>query len=205
MTYRGEGLRARVAAATSVAAILTIGGLMACLEPSSAPSSPAGTPTASANREAADVADQVGKLRAVTARFHDIEVARDAGYTIELTGCYKDEMGGRGAMGYHFGKGSALDATVDQLEPEALLYEPQKNGRPRLVGVEFIVPFTAVPASSTPPRAFGLDFKQNFVFNVWALHVWVWKNNPSGIFADWNPDVTCDFAPAATNRVSHSH
>ena len=179
--------------------------LLGCFEPASAPSPTTDVGGVSANREASDVADQVGKLRAATAQFHDIEVARTAGSTVALTGCYKDEMGGKGAMGYHFGKGSAINATVDQLEPEALLYEPQKNGRLRLVGVEYIVPFTEVSADSPPPRAYGLDFKKNFVFNVWALHVWVWKNNPSGIFADWNPDVTCDYAPAASLSTSHAH
>ena len=203
MTTRSAG--ARQGKAISLAAMFAIGVSTGCFESSSAPASAADAPAASANREASDVADEVGKLRAATAQFHDIEVARKAGYTIALTGCYKDEIGGKGAMGYHYGKGSALNATVNPIEPEALLYEPQKNGRPRLVGVEFIVPFTEVSADSPAPRAFGLEFKKNFVFNVWALHVWVWKNNPSGIFADWNPDVTCDYAPAASASASHSH
>ena len=203
MPTRSAG--ARQGKAISLAAMFAIGVSTGCFESSSAPASAADAPAASANREASDVADEVGKLRAATAQFHDIEVARKAGYTIALTGCYKDEIGGKGAMGYHYGKGSALNATVNPIEPEALLYEPQKNGRPRLVGVEFIVPFTEVSADSPAPRAFGLEFKKNFVFNVWALHVWVWKNNPSGIFADWNPDVTCDYAPAASASASHSH
>ena len=203
MTTRraGRGVGGAVSLCTAILAIVSGG----CLEPSSAPGSASEVPAVSANREAAAVADRVGKLRAATAQFHDIEVARQAGYTIGLTGCYTDEVNGQGAMGYHFGKGSALDATVDELEPEALLYEPQKNGRMRLVGVEFIVPFTEVPSNAPAPRAFGLEFKKNFVFNVWALHVWVWKNNPSGIFADWNPDVTCAYAPPAAANAAHSH
>ena len=202
MTARTAGSRIGVAALT---AALAVSAAAACYEPSSAPDTANDGPTVSANREAAGVADRVGKLRAATARFHDIAVAEKAGYEIPLTGCYVDELTGQGAMGYHFGKGSAIDATVDELEPEALLYEPQKNGRPRLVGVEFIVPFTHVPDTSPAPRAFGLDFKRNYVFNVWALHVWVWKNNPSGIFADWNPDVTCAYAPASAAKASHTH
>jgi hypothetical protein len=23
------------------------------------------------------------------------------------------------------------------------------------------------------------------------LHVWLWKHNPSGLYAPWNPDATC--------------
>ena len=26
----------------------------------------------------------------------------------------------------------------------------------------------------------------------YELHVWAWKHNPSGMFADWNPTVSCD-------------
>ena len=25
-----------------------------------------------------------------------------------------------------------------------------------------------------------------------ALHVWAWKLNPHGMFADWNPGVSCE-------------
>jgi len=25
----------------------------------------------------------------------------------------------------------------------------------------------------------------------WYLHAWVWTDNPSGLFADWNPKVRC--------------
>jgi hypothetical protein len=25
----------------------------------------------------------------------------------------------------------------------------------------------------------------------YALHVWAWKENPNGTFADWNPKVSC--------------
>ena len=26
----------------------------------------------------------------------------------------------------------------------------------------------------------------------YELHVWAWKDNPRGSFADWNPSVSCD-------------
>jgi hypothetical protein len=25
----------------------------------------------------------------------------------------------------------------------------------------------------------------------YSLHAWVWKHNPAGTFAMWNPNVTC--------------
>jgi hypothetical protein len=27
--------------------------------------------------------------------------------------------------------------------------------------------------------------------NYWYVHMWVWKVNPAGLFADWNPAVAC--------------
>jgi hypothetical protein len=60
-----------------------------------------------------------------------------------------------------------------------------------LVGVEFIVPFSILPKTGTPPTLFGQKFSVNDVFGVWALHVWTHRLNPSGTFADWNPRVHC--------------
>ncbi len=31
----------------------------------------------------------------------------------------------------------------------------------------------------------------NPVLGPYIHHAWVWKRNPSGIFSDWNPEVTC--------------
>ena len=109
-----------------------------------------------------------------------------------------------GGMGFHFGKTTAIDATADVLEPEVLLYEPEKNGSLRLVAVEYIIPYALRPRNGPPPTLFGQPFVQNDAFELWGLHAWVWRNNPAGMFADWNPDVNCDAVPAA-NRSSHTH
>ena len=62
-----------------------------------------------------------------------------------------------GAMGVHFINTDNVDGIVDVNKPEALIYEPQSNGRMRLVGVEFIVPKQAWdalhPASARPAGA----------------------------------------------------
>jgi hypothetical protein len=57
--------------------------------------------------------------------------------------------------------------------------------------VEFVVPYAALARTATPPRLFGQDFVHNDVFQVWALHVWTHRANPSGVFASWNPRVHC--------------
>ena len=148
------------------------------------------------------IADELGHLRAVTARYQRIEAADSAGYSAQLTGCMVDPK--LGGMGFHFGKLSTIDDTADPLEPEVLLYEPQENGRMRLVAVEYIIPFSVRPRTEPAPRLFGQDFIPNDAegFKLWGLHAWVWRNNPAGMFADWNPLVNCDAVPAAA-RMSH--
>ena len=43
--------------------------------------------------------------------------------------------------------------------------------------------------SSGPPRLFGRDFHRHPLLPVWILHTWIWKDNPAGVFADFNPRV----------------
>jgi hypothetical protein len=150
---------------------------------------------------APSVADQLGHLRAATARFQTFAAADSAGYSAQITGCMTDPK--LGGMGFHFGKPAAIDDKANPLEPEVLLYEPQKNGRPRLVAVEFIIPYSLRPRNGPAPTLFGQPFLRNDGFELWGLHAWIWRNNPAGMFADWNPDVNCDAVPAAA-RMSHS-
>ena len=138
-------------------------------------------------------------LRRVTAPFHDFGKAVAAGWSTPITACMASPAGG---MGFHYGNVALIDGAVSVEKPELLLYEPEANGRLRLVAVEYIVPYTAWSRSATPPVLFGQDFKHNDTFGIWALHAWVWKDNPSGMFADWNPRVTCEHASAVSN-MSH--
>jgi hypothetical protein len=135
-----------------------------------------------------DVKD-LAALRQVTAPFHDFEKAKAAGWSAKITACMTDP-GGAGGMGFHYGNPALIDGTVRAREPELLLYEPDEQGV-HLVAVEYIVPYTKRGRDDTPPRLFGQPFKHNDAFQIWALHVWAWKDNPSGLFADWNPRVTC--------------
>jgi hypothetical protein len=96
---------------------------------------------------------------------------------------------GMGGMGKHYVNPALLDGSVDVANPEALLYEPGPNGQLNLVGVEYVIPRDAW-TSAEPPTLFGQQFTLN-AFDLWALHVWVWKNNPSGLYAAWNPRVSC--------------
>lgn len=144
---------------------------------------------------AVDPADLVA-LRRATARFHDVAAAEDAGWDFvipDLSGrpCFQSAAGG---MGYHHANTGLLDGTVDAAEPEALLYVPAKNGKLRLAGVEYIVPAAAWP-HARPPQLYGQEFPFVEGFGVYGLHVWLWQENPEGLFAAWNPTVSC--APGA--------
>lgn len=162
-------------------------------EPTATPSAaPRVAPAATAERGLGPAVERdLATLRRVTAPFHDFEVAKHAGWSTQITPCMVDPA--QGGMGFHFGNTNLIDGSVRVDEPELLLYEPEKNGRMRLVAVEYIVPFTQWTATQ-PPRLFDRDFRRNEQFQVWALHAWVWEHNPDGVFADWNPRVSCDYA-----------
>lgn len=157
-----------------------------------------GGTAADADWTAADqlVQRQLAELRRATAGFHRPEQGETAGYAVLVThptsgaACLEDaELGG---MGRHLLNPSLIDDEVLVPSPEALIYEPDQNGELRLVGVEYVIPFDIRGTDEAPPMLFGQEFKQNFTFNLWALHVWPWKHNPSGMFADWNPSVSCE-------------
>lgn len=131
----------------------------------------------------------VEELNASLAPYTSLALARQSGYSTILTDCMSN--GDLGAMGVHFAKAGLLDATTDPLQPEVLIYEPDTGGEMSLVGVEFIVPFAAVPKTSPAPVLFGQPFSPDDIFGVWALHVWTPRANPSGLFAPWNPRVHC--------------
>ena len=140
-------------------------------------------------------------LRQVTAPFRTFSAATDAGWSAHITECMADSQAG--GMGDHFGNTALIDGALAVNEPELLLYEPQADGSRELVAVEYIVPYTAHARSDAPPELFGQKFKQNDAFQLWGLHVWAWKSNPSGLYADWNPLVNCDHATDVPPSLHH--
>jgi hypothetical protein len=133
----------------------------------------------------------LAELRRATAQFHDYDSAVGAGYTARITSCWESRS--LGAMGYHQADPSLIDGTVELLRPEALMYEPGPGGEMRLVGMEYIVPIDAWQGGSEP-RLLGESFHRHSVLPIYKLHVWLWRVNPRGTFADWNPKVSCQFA-----------
>lgn len=158
---------------TRTAAVLLVGCLAACGD---SPTDPSITPAQQRDLDA---------LRRATQSYTSFATAQAAGYSERLTDCMADSSGG---MGFHYGKTAFIDGNARLLEPEILMYEPQADGSLRFVGLEFVVPLSA---SATAPSLFGLQYHKNEAFQLWVLHVWLYKDNPSGMFSDWNPTVSC--------------
>jgi hypothetical protein len=145
-------------------------------------------------------------VRQATAQFKDVRKA--TGYAL-LHGCVSGPQ--EGAMGIHYANGSLVgDGALDAQHPEALLYEP-KDGKLQLVAVEYVVIADDWNAKhKAPPVLMGQLFNYVSAPNryglpaFYELHVWAWKTNPDGMFADWNPRVSCEqFVGDATMPEGH--
>jgi hypothetical protein len=135
----------------------------------------------------------VQTVRNATWQFQDVTKATAAGYGPAL-GCVAGPD--HGAMGIHYVNGGLLNGSTDPTQPQALIYEPLPNGQLKLVGVEFIILASQLPANAAPqiaghlmhfidgPNRFGLP-------PFYELHVWAWRDNPDGSFVDWNNHVSC--------------
>ena len=134
-------------------------------------------------------------VRSATAKYHDVSVALADGY-IPASGCESSPMG---TMGIHYLNPSLLGPGNDPLRPEVLLYLPNGKGALKLVGVEY---FQAdadqdLSTSGDRPWLFGQGFQGPMLGHNpqmpihYDLHVWVHERNPDGVFAQWNPAISC--------------
>jgi hypothetical protein len=146
--------------------------------------------------------DELAQVRQVTAQFHRVEAAIEAGYELGyvngagnriITGCIAHPTAG--AMGYHyFNKELVDDLVVDVQKPEALVYAPGADGELKLVSVEYVVPGpnSNPPGVSEPPTVLGMQMHILVpAVGFYILHAWVWSHNPADTLADWNPEVRC--------------
>ena len=141
----------------------------------------------------------LARVRRATAKYHDVNVALADGF-IQTPDCVESPDGG---MGIHFIKPDRLmDPAENILEPEILLYVETEDGF-KLLGVEYFygigAPDTPVPDPAPPaPILFGRAFDGPMAQHEpgqpphYDLHVWVWEPNPSGMFAMFNPNVSCE-------------
>lgn len=129
----------------------------------------------------------IARVRAATERFKQTDEAVAAGYE-RTDHCIENQPAG--GMGLHWGHPQLHDDTLEVEKPEVLVYEKLPDGTYKLNGVEYIVPISAWNRSE-PPTIMGQALKRAESIGIWYLHVWAWDENPSGVFADWNPRVKC--------------
>ena len=145
---------------------------------------------------------ELAQVRLVTARFHDLDAALEAGYELGwvngsgnriITGCVAHPTAG--AMGYHYFNAELMaDLTTDVLNPEVLVYAPGPDGQRKLVAVEWVVrgPNSNPPGVNEAPSVLGMEMHILVpAVGFYIMHAWVWRPNPAGMFADWNPEVSC--------------
>jgi hypothetical protein len=136
-------------------------------------------------------------VRDATQRFQDVSAAEAAGYQLQF-GCVSGPD--FGAMGMHFVNSALVgDGIIDATRPEIVIYEPQPNGRLRLIGADYLVLADAWNAThSGPPQLMGQLFHLFESPNrfglpaFYTLHVWAWKENPTGAFVNWHSNVSCN-------------
>ena len=94
---------------------------------------------------------------------------------------------------------------TDFLNPAILIYEPQADGSLELIAVENLVFIEAWQAAGgkAPPSFNGQPYNlmaddpateldEAHMFEPhYDLHVWLYRENPNGMFAQFNPNATC--------------
>jgi hypothetical protein len=136
-------------------------------------------------------------VRESTERFKDVAVAEQEGYGLQF-GCVSGPD--YGAMGMHFVNFPlVLDGALDPTRPEIVIYELLPNGRLRLIGADYLILADAWNAThSAPPELGGQLFHFFEAPNrfglppFYTLHVWAWKENPTGAFVNWHANVSCE-------------
>ena len=136
-----------------------------------------------------------------------------------------------GAMGIHYFRPDLLGITAppaprvdgngthtDFLKPAILIYEPQEDGTLQLVAVENLVFAAAWRAEGhrEPPTFHGVPYDTMIDDPNTALdeahmfqphfdrHVWLYRDNPNGVFAQFNPAVSCKDHQGTQGHGAHA-
>jgi len=192
-----RGCRGRGWIVASCCALLAVGGCTRASEPS------------------------LDQVKQAAERYRDVKVAIAEGYTTDNKCVTAEMLGfpaEQGAMGLHYvrrdllglpdnpkGRVAGTGTYTDFSRPAMLVYEPQADGSLELVAVENLVFKKAWEAAGNkePPSFHGnpyllladdpktaLDEAHNFDPH-YELHVWVFRDNPLGMYKPFSPKVTC--------------
>lgn len=185
----------RKLAALALAAGLTVGGMTAPAGAHGDHDGPGGwtphrTPHLTPRQELA--------VRRATQRFRSVDAAIAAGY-VPVSEC--TELPGVGGMGVHYlNPVLAGDDVIDPARPELLVYQEDARGGLRLGAVEYFVADADqdLTTDGDRPSLFGsYPFDGPMAGHEadmpvhYDLHVWLYRHNPAGQLAAWNPGVTC--------------
>jgi len=120
-------------------------------------------------------------VRSANERLENVTTALAEGYTaLPCAGGFD------GAAAVHYVNSKYLQDKVPDIgRPQGLLYENTGGDRLTLMAVEYVT-------AAGPTSLGGQHFKFVGAPNRYRLVVWAWKPNPLGLFADANPDASCE-------------
>ena len=183
--------RTLIALACALAGVAAYVGVASSSEPAHPYAHAAERQAAETSRDADRTRRQVRIARRATARFRSVRRAERAGYEPAVE-CVE-------GMGYHYGHPDLLgDDRLQIRKPEILVYERQ-HGRMRLVALEYFRPDAdqRLDTDDDRPLLFGRGFDGPMEGHEpgmpvhYDLHAWLFKRNPDGRFAQFNPRVSC--------------
>jgi len=138
-------------------------------------------------------------IRTLLTRYRDPMVAVHDGY-LSTVACVAFPQG---AMGVHFINPQTIGPNPDPVHPQVLIYEPVGDSL-RLAAAEWFVPLAT--GVTEAPVLFGETFDgpmdghhpvMPHELRHYDLHVWLFKDNPRGMFSAVNPAVSCTGHPFA--------
>ena len=178
--------------------------------------------TPSAAQAGAIPAAELDAIRAATEKYRDLEAAVADGYVLPMEMCVMSVDEGQpaqlGGMGLHYVRPDLLGITAetprvdgvgthtDFTQPAVLIYQPMPDGSQKLVAIENLVWAKAwhEKGNEGPPSFHGYDYyymhdnpetepdEAHGFQPHYELHFWLYEENPAGMFAPFNPRVSCD-------------
>lgn len=165
---------------------------------------------------------ELEEIQKATEKYHDVRAALADGYVLPMDMCVTAEIEGApkqlGAMGLHYVRPDLLGITgaeprvngvgthVDFSRPGVLIYSPQADGTQKLVAIENLVWADAwrKAGNTAAPSFHGYEYyymhdnpntpvdEAHGFEPHYELHFWLYEDNPAGMFAPFNPRVTCE-------------
>jgi hypothetical protein len=166
----------------------------------------------------APISPDLQAARTALAKYSDPFVAVRDGYfsTLACIDFPKGAMDGSveyppGAMGIHLLNPANIGPKLDPAKPQVLIYEPVGD-KLVLAGAEWFVPVQA--AGGVVPTIFGqtlagpMDGHEPIMpagLRHYDLHVWLWKDNPRGMFSSTNAALKCTPGASYTIEMGAEH